>query len=112
MIITTNTYKMTHIYTHKRALHCIFIGRYSISTLNSGKISKIWDEMRIKFGCNEDRLYIVLHCTFSVLIILSMSIIHKKKKNVFKLNNYHLEITLYSSEYCSQFVQILHTLFV
>jgi hypothetical protein len=80
MIITTNTYKMTHIYTQIRTLHCIFMGSYSISTLNSGKISKIWDEMRIKFGCNEDRLYIVLRCTFSVLIILSMSTIHKKKK--------------------------------
>ena len=28
----------------------------SISTLNSDKISKIWDEMRIKFGYNENKI--------------------------------------------------------
>ena len=33
-------------------------GCYSISTLNSDKISKIWNEMRIKFGCNEDKIWI------------------------------------------------------
>ena len=31
---------------------------YSISTLNSDKISKIWDEMRIKFGCSENKVRI------------------------------------------------------
>jgi hypothetical protein len=29
---------------------------YSISTLNSDKISKIWDEMKIKFGYNENKI--------------------------------------------------------
>ena len=30
----------------------------SISTSNSDKISKIWDETRIKLGCNEDKIWI------------------------------------------------------
>ena len=29
---------------------------YSISTLNSDIISKTWDKMRIKFGCNDDKI--------------------------------------------------------
>jgi hypothetical protein len=32
------------------------LSSYSISTLNLDKISKIWDEMRIKFGCNENKI--------------------------------------------------------
>jgi hypothetical protein len=33
--------------------------RYSIYTLNSDKIiSEIWDEMRIKLGCSEDKVWI------------------------------------------------------
>jgi hypothetical protein len=31
---------------------------YSVSTLNSDKLSTIWDEMRIKFGCSENRVWI------------------------------------------------------
>ena len=30
---------------------------YSISTSNSDKISKIWDEIRIKLGCGEDKVW-------------------------------------------------------
>jgi hypothetical protein len=34
----------------------VVLSSYNIYTLNSDKVSKIWDEMRIKFGCNENKI--------------------------------------------------------
>jgi hypothetical protein len=55
--------------------------------------------------------YIALHCIFSMLLILSMSPIHKKKKCLY-LNSYYLETTLYSFEYYHNLYEFAFSLFL